>query len=312
MPIIRVQLLSLMGLFVGMVLSFLLPYWWVNRKPDLFGGVKYELLVSLANCFSGGVFMATFFVGLMPEVRNLFTEVFKDYKVETYFPIAEFVIFLGFLVALGIEQSVLEHKEKKAMYSSVPSVANEENNKSERNTPPVSCALKEICDTNNLDYDSDNSARSTIKICNNRSDSESIMGSPVKFHNDSHHGHGHSHDIRQILQGENGIRLGMLLVSLGIHSLFEGLALGLQTSVPILVNLVVGVAVHELLVAFAMGVNISRLHLPVSTALKFAVIFSASIPAGQVKHFEKIGIILDFLMNSVSSSDEEFISVFHV
>ncbi|CAL1267093.1 unnamed protein product [Larinioides sclopetarius] len=282
MHIIRVQLLSLLGLFVCMVSSFLLPYWWVSRKPNLFGGSKYEVGVSLANCFSGGVFIATFFVGLMPEVRSMFVNVFEEYKITTDFPITEFVIFIGFLLALAIEQSVLDYKERKGTYSSVPSGAGDENSKTELNSAPASCALKEICDTNSLDYDSDNALRTTIKVCNNRSDSESIIGSPEKFHNHSHHGHGHSHDIGQILQGESGIRLGMLMVSLGIHSLFEGLALGLQTSVPVLVNLVVGVAVHELLVAFAMGVNVSRLRLPAPTAIKLALIFSASIPAGQL------------------------------
>ncbi|GFQ64642.1 zinc transporter ZIP3 [Trichonephila clavata] len=265
-----------------MISSFLLPYWWVSRKPHLFGGTKYEVAVSLANCFSGGVFVATFFVGLMPEVRNMFFDVFQEYKITTDFPITEFVIFIGFLLALAIEQSVLDYRERKGTYSSVPSGSNEENNKAEQNSSPASCALREVCDSNNLDYDSDNPARATIKICNNRSDNESIIGSPEKFHNHSYHGHGHSHDIGQILQGESGIRLGMLMVSLGIHSLFEGLALGLQTSVPVLVNLVVGVAVHELLVAFAMGVNVSRLRLTTRTALKLAFIFSASIPVGQL------------------------------
>ncbi|KFM57985.1 Zinc transporter ZIP3, partial [Stegodyphus mimosarum] len=281
MHIISAQLMSLTCIFLSMVTVFLLPYWWLGRKPETFIGSRYQMAISLANCLSGGVFMATFFVGLMPEVRSMFLDVFEAYKISSDFPISEFVIFIGFLLALGIEQCVLQYKEKNATYTSLPSGSSDGSNKVDLNSSRTSCALKDVCDVSAVDCDSDNAQKAaSVNVSSSRSDSESLVSSPEKFH--SHSNHGHSHDIGEIMQGETGIRLGMLLVSLGVHSLFEGLAVGLQTSVPTLVNLVVGVAVHELLVAFAMGVNVSRLHLPASTALKLAVLFSASIPVGQL------------------------------
>lgn len=280
MNIIGVQILSLCLMFIGMIGMFILPYWYVGRKPNSFGGTRYQIGLSLANCLSGGVFIATFFVGLMPEVRSMFQEVFETYKVDTDFPITECAMFLGFIIALGVEQSVLEYREKKkGIYASLPQGFPEENPKSDH-TNPATLPLKDVCDANNLDYDSDNVTRTTVLPgSNSRMDNESILGSPVHSHN---HHHGHSHDIGELLSGDSGIRLGMLMVSLGVHSIFEGLALGLQTSIPQLINLVVGVAVHELLVAFAMGVNVSRLRLKPHTVFKLALVFSASIPAGQV------------------------------
>lgn len=268
-------------MFIGMVGTFILPYWYVSRKPSSFGGTRYQIGLSLANCLSGGVFIATFFVGLMPEVRSMFQEVFDTYKVDTNFPITECAMFLGFIIALGIEQSVLEYREKKkGIYASLPQGFPEENPKSDL-ANPATFPLKDVCDPNTLDYDSDSVTRTTVLPGgNSRMDNESILGSPVHSH--SHNHHGHSHDIGDLLTGDSGIRLGMLMVSLGVHSIFEGLALGLQTSIPALINLVVGVAVHELLVAFAMGVNVSRLRLKPPTVMKLALIFSASIPAGQV------------------------------
>ncbi|KAG8198301.1 hypothetical protein JTE90_021555 [Oedothorax gibbosus] len=266
-----------------MVGMFILPYWYVGRKPNSFGGTRYQIGLSLANCLSGGVFIATFFVGLMPEVRSMFKEVFDTYKIDTDFPITECAMFLGFIIALGIEQSVLEYREKKkGIYSSLPQGFPEETPKPDHPNP-ASFPLKDVCDSNNLDYDSDNATRTTVLPANNsRMDNESILGSPIHSHSHNHHHHGHSHDIGDLLTGDSEIRLGMLMVSLGVHSIFEGLALGLQTSIPTLINLVVGVAVHELLVAFAMGVNVSRLRLKPPTVLKLALIFSASIPAGQL------------------------------
>ncbi|XP_015919314.1 zinc transporter ZIP3 [Parasteatoda tepidariorum] len=287
MHIITAQLASLSCLFLCMVIVFILPCCWMSRKPNSFDGSRYQIAISLANCLSGGVFIATFFVGLMPEVRDMFVDVFQEYKISSEFPITEFVIFIGFLLALGIEQCVLDYREKKgSSYSSVPDGHSEDGSKLDSAASTASYALKDACDTSILDYDSDNQDKTSVKVCGGNLDTDSILGSPEKFqNNNSHrhsHGHGHSHDIGQMIQGESGIRLGMLMVSLGVHSLFEGLALGLQTSVPTLVNLVIGVAVHELLVAFAMGVNCSRLRLPFPTAMKLALLFSASIPVGQI------------------------------
>ncbi|XP_054708284.1 zinc transporter ZIP3-like [Uloborus diversus] len=282
MHIIGAQLICLAVLFLSMLIVFSLPYWWIGRKPESFDGSRYQTAISLANCLSGGVFIATFFVGLMPEVREMFLEVLESYKISSVFPVTEFVIFIGFLLALGIEQCVLEYRERNARtYASVP-LTNSEDNKSDLISSPVSCGMKDVCDSSVVDYDSDNPMKATVvKITNGKSDSDSLVGSPEKFHSHNNH-HGHSHDIGQMLQGDSGIRLGMLMVSLGVHSLFEGLALGLQTSVATLLNLVIGVAVHELLVAFAMGVNVARLRLPKSTIVKLAILFAALIPIGQV------------------------------
>lgn len=38
-------------------------------------GKKTVLFLSIMNCFSGGVFLGTCFLGLMPEVREIFDEV---------------------------------------------------------------------------------------------------------------------------------------------------------------------------------------------------------------------------------------------
>lgn len=275
MNITGAQFLSLVCIFVSMIGVFILPYWWIGRKPESFDGSRYQIALSLANCLSGGVFMATFFVGLMPEVRSMFHDVFDAAKITTEFPITEFVIFVGFLLALGIEQIVLGYRERHANeYTSVP-LGNTEDNKSD--SSPVSYDMRDVCDTNSVENDSDNLHKASAVAVTCVPPSVSATESPEKFHN-----HGHSHDISTMLRGERGIRIGMLMVSLGVHSLFEGLALGLQTSMPTLVNLVIGVAVHELLVAFAMGVNVSRMRLTSDAVWKIAVVFAGSIPIGQI------------------------------
>jgi len=214
--------------------AFLVPLCCIELKSDSFN-LKYRKFLTLANCLSGGVFLATFFVGLMPEVRKLYHQLQDIYQFSDAFPLTEFVIFIGFLLALAIEQGTLEYKEKKE--------------------PLLKDGTKadEISPDNNI-----------AKV-------------------PSSHGHSH-HDIAAdlVCSSSSSVRLGILLVSLGVHSLFEGLALGLQTSPATLCRLTVGVALHEILMAFALGVSVSRLHLPLVVSCKLALLFSASIPTGQL------------------------------
>lgn len=243
MNIIEAQIVTLLCLFVTMAGAFLLPFWFIGPKPHIFMSPRYRMALTQANCLSGGVFLATFFVGLMPEVRRLFEHVLEIYEIKYSFPVTEFVIFIGFLLALAVEQGALEYKDKTE---------------------------------NRLLQNGQNKTEQNIQ--------GDINCEPVHTEiMSTEHGHSH-HDMATALVGSGGsnMRLGMLLISLGVHSLFEGLALGLQTSSATLFQLAIGVALHELLMAFALGVSVSRIRLPLVTACKLAFLFSAAIPAGQV------------------------------
>lgn len=242
MNIIGAQIISLLCMFISMAGAFLLPFWCIGPKPHIFMSPRYRTALTQANCLSGGVFLATFFIGLMPEVRRLYEHVLETYQITYSFPVTEFVIFIGFLLALAVEQGALEYKEKSE-----------------------NCLIQH----------GDSKVEQSPSNTNCESVNTEIFSS----------GHGHSHhDMATALVGSGGsnMRLGMLLISLGVHSLFEGLALGLQTSSSTLFRLAIGVALHELLMAFALGVSVSRIRLPIVTACKLAFVFSATIPVGQV------------------------------
>lgn len=94
-------------------------------------------------------------------------------------------------------------------------------------------------------------------------------------------GHAHGPHLRaQELPGAGPLRLLSLVSALSAHSVFEGLALGLQQEGGRVVSLFVGVAVHETLVAVALGVSMARSAVPLRHAAKLAVTVSAMIPLG--------------------------------
>jgi zinc transporter 1/2/3 len=107
----------------------------------------------------------------------------------------------------------------------------------------------------------------------------------VSFHTHSHgtaaNGHGHSHII-DVVKENHGLRCFLLLAALSIHSLFEGMAVGLQESVMALVNLFIGVLLHECLIAFSVGISLAQqqAHLKRNLIVQLCVLFSLMIPVG--------------------------------
>ncbi|MBN3275202.1 S39A3 protein, partial [Polyodon spathula] len=109
------------------------------------------------------------------------------------------------------------------------------------------------------------------------SDSENDSPFIANSHGD-HRGHGHL--LPSELTRAGPLRLASLVFALSAHSVFEGLALGLQDEGPKLFSLFLGVAIHETLAAVALGVSIAKATLPMRDAAKLAAIVSLMIPLG--------------------------------
>ncbi|NXO46388.1 S39A3 protein, partial [Locustella ochotensis] len=75
-------------------------------------------------------------------------------------------------------------------------------------------------------------------------------------------------------------RLLGLVFALCTHSIFEGLALGLQEEGGRVAGLFLGVAVHETLVAVALGISMAKAALPLREAAKLAAAVCLMIPLG--------------------------------
>ncbi|NXQ28196.1 S39A3 protein, partial [Alaudala cheleensis] len=75
-------------------------------------------------------------------------------------------------------------------------------------------------------------------------------------------------------------RLLGLVLALCTHSIFEGLALGLQEDGARVLSLFLGVAVHETLVAVALGISMAKAALPLRDAAKLAAAVCLMMPLG--------------------------------
>ncbi|XP_068012275.1 zinc transporter ZIP3 [Melanerpes formicivorus] len=91
--------------------------------------------------------------------------------------------------------------------------------------------------------------------------------------------HGHPRGLQR-LSRSGPLRLLGLLFALSTHSIFEGLALGLQEEGAQVLSLCLGVAIRQTLVAVALGISMARSALPLRDAAKLAATASLMVPLG--------------------------------
>lgn len=78
------------------------------RRRHIFAGI-----FSLLSCFGGGVFLGTCLLDLFPDTRDLISQGLAYLQIENVFPLAEFLVAIGFFVVLFIEQIVLWFRERR-------------------------------------------------------------------------------------------------------------------------------------------------------------------------------------------------------
>jgi zinc transporter 1/2/3 len=76
------------------------------------------------------------------------------------------------------------------------------------------------------------------------------------------------------------LRSLVLLFSLSLHSLLEGLAVALQTDVSDLIQIFVAVVIHKTVIAFSLGLSLVQTELSLASIIKFNLLFSITSPVG--------------------------------
>ena len=107
------------------------------------------------------------------------------------------------------------------------------------------------------------------------------------------------HDINYQPTGtchsQTGFRSYILLVALSVHSLFEGLALGLEDNERHVLQLFYALIAHKSVLAFSLGVSLVMSNMVTSRLVKSCVLFSVVCPFG-------IGIGLIIMESATSYS----------
>ncbi|XP_076815946.1 zinc transporter ZIP3-like [Clavelina lepadiformis] len=216
-----------------------------NRRKS-----RSKLILSSLNCFAGGIFLGTSFIGLLPEIREHFiafniqwptfynstsTNVTAEVGEEEgeNMPIAEIIVCCGLFLILTVEQT-----------------AHSINQWRQRRKNP---------------YNGANNLKTSASFIDGRS--ASIQTNRLETLIKAHHDHA-------------GIRSLMLVATLSIHSLLEGIAIGLQDSVGSILAIFIAVLFHKSLMAFSMGTNLVRAKQTTKKIVSAAFLFSFMSPLG--------------------------------
>jgi len=276
-PIIE-KIIILVGMFVATIVASLLPLTLVSSS-----GHSRKLILSLCSCFSGGVFLSALFLDLMPDTKEAWDSVLDEYK-KTYnividYPVQQFVLCFGFFLVFIIEQMILEYKE--GLHTQRGPIR--EASVNDENSPLLGNGHSENGNESRLRYSSNTESLAPL----------TSIGNPILAENpDGQHDHDHNH-----MDGvfhHSTLRSLILLMALSFHSVFEGLAIGLQESLSQLISLFLAVIAHKGVMAFSLGLTLAQAKLTKKQFVMSVLVFSLASPLGMA-----IGIFLSDLDRSL-------------
>ncbi|XP_066539753.1 zinc transporter ZIP1-like [Hoplias malabaricus] len=191
-----------------------------NRTLDLLG------------CCTAGVFLANFSLNMVPSYLAEMTETFSGLGVTLRFPVPEFILAIGFLLLLIIEQVILALGEQSG------------------NHTPEKKAL--------------------------------LVGSCVQPHLWPQGCRGKGSGVHAEVSPLSTVRVFVLVFSLSLCSVFEGLAVGLQEASGQGLDFHLALLLHKGLTAFSVAVRLTQNQLRRAAVTACLLFFSATCPLGVV------------------------------
>ena len=287
--------------YIVMAICALIPVCIVAKKSskDCNFSRGTERIISFCNSMAGGVFIAMCFLGLLPYAQDKTKRVLADLNITTDFPVAEFTCILGFFLIMSVEQLILQcqnPKNKAKGAWEIPINFDETDGSSKLNyykTVRDESASEELLGKKALEAVSPESP-SILKEVNipriyqnvpmvtfKEEDSDEAHSPKKILQSDPAQGCSH-HQVERLIKNKSGgtLRLTLLYMAISIHSLFEGMALGLQTDQMKIFHLFFAIVFHEALIAFSVGITMARQQLTLQQGVKYILIFSLAVPLG--------------------------------
>ena len=109
----------------------------------------------------------------------------------------------------------------------------------------------------------------------------------------------------------------LLLILLSVHSIIEGVALGIATQIGIFLTITVAIIAHKSTAAFALANNMQKNNVPTKQAVQLILLFSIMTPAGIIFGniinlclHTQIGNILQGVFNAIAAGTFIYIAIF--
>ncbi|XP_045530447.1 protein zntD-like [Pieris brassicae] len=220
--------------------------------------------------FGGGVLLCTTFMHLLPEVDHNIDHLVADGHMQEFdFPLASLLMCSGFFIMYLVEELVhmyIHHREM-SNGSVAPLVRNlsvrSRSRTEENGVHSVTNSTSDLIDPTSITKGKD------IEVNN-------------AVHNHGHsHANGHSHMPIKNADSVTAALRGLLIVlALSIHELFEGLAVGLESSTSNVWYMLGAISAHKLVIAFCIGVELIATRTKTYLAIIYITTFAIVSPFG--------------------------------
>ena len=253
--------------FLGMATAFgLMPYFITKCR-------KSTKFLSISNAFSGGLFLGIGLFHVLPESAEMLEGLSKA-------PIAYFCAFLSYALILFVEKvafnshALLHH-------------GHDHNNDNDRITLGLNTTKGEVKDENDAENDKKEfMVKEKLEAKEEEIEEKHINGKEHDHENeDKEHEHSHEHK-------SSAITPYILLLALGFHGFFEGMALGIQSDIQNTLSLFLAIMAHKWAASLTLGISIVKAGVEKKQLIIMILIFAFIGPIGVV-----IGIILSETAN---------------
>ena len=253
MELITAKIVASFTIFTLALISVIIPIKLLNRIYFEQKNTRQSVskIISRLNCFSGGVFLATCLLDLLPESREAFEDALDEIPSLSYlkdFPITEVLVIIGILLILIIEQCTISCKTSKKTT---------------------------VFKVDHSDGSESDSSEKDLFLPDEEQPSATTNGDN--------------------LETQSTFRSFALVLAISIHSIFDGLAIGLQPTSFLVVQIATAIAIHKTIFSFSLGVQFTRQNKTLSSTLKNLACFTLASPFGIV-----LGILFDTVAADVS------------
>ncbi|XP_067664329.1 zinc transporter ZIP1-like [Haliotis asinina] len=213
------KIIAIVILLVLTLVLGIIPYFIIKKKLDTNTSSRRERILNLLNCFAGGVFLGTCLLHLMVEGNEDLEEGLSNAYNFTGFPVFQTLTGVGFFIIAGVEQLAMLCMTGLAVTSLSWN--------REKQEP----------------YNEMNRTRTSISSESRVSEQERSVV--------------HIHDLDS-LSSASGLGAFLVLIALSFHTIFDGLAVGLQQDSTEVWEVFVAISIHKSLVAFCLGLQLFK------------------------------------------------------
>jgi len=285
--VVSMIVLSLATFILGLLPIKLATWFKWNRTADgnMNTSDKSNLILSLLLCFGGGALLCTTFLHMLPELRETITDLQAEGRiVETNFHLPELIMCCGFFAMYLVEGLV--HLYVHGRGSS--KCASEADDVIHRSFSVRKCSVnKECVESDREDSLKESEYKSTPKVQDNYTNAVAISMTEKNKHVQEtvtlgpkaviHH---HMPDFNKADPLVTSVRGLLVVLALSIHELFEGLAIGLQTSTSYVWYMLGAISAHKLVIAFCVGIELVSSRTKLVLTLVYISTFALVSPLG--------------------------------